>query len=206
MGERLNFLECAEGDYGVLKPMGTDAKVEKYEALRVKSQQSARRLSFLREVIGVVPAISVDVDQCETVIAEDTSVAVDAVGEIPKRYAVHLALFAIEAVDVSGCEKERRTGLNDARDIRNCPNRVLGIEMEHNAPRHRSIEHAIGERAGLNNSSNSKRFGTIVSKVCQHRTRTIQADDSVAAAQQRTGDGYTVATTDIENKRSAWDG
>ena len=36
-GERLNFLECAEGDYGVLKPMGTDAKVEKYEALRVKS-------------------------------------------------------------------------------------------------------------------------------------------------------------------------
>jgi hypothetical protein len=55
--------------------------------------------------------------------------------------------------------------------------------MEHDAPRNRSIEHAIGERAGLNNSSNSKRFGAIVPKVCQHRTRTIQADDSVATAQ-----------------------
>src|SRR5436190_3760017 len=32
-------------------------------------QQSARRLSFLREVIGVIPAINVDIDQCETVIA-----------------------------------------------------------------------------------------------------------------------------------------
>ena len=128
--------------------------------------QSAGWPSFFREVIGVVPAISVDVDQCEAVITEDTSVAVDAVGEIPKRHAVHLALFAIKAVDVSGCEKERRTALNDARDIRNCPNRVLGIEMEHDAPRNRSIEHAIGERAGLNNSSNSKRFGAIVPKVC----------------------------------------
>lgn len=136
-------------------------------------QQSARRLSFLREVIGVIPAISVDVDQGEAVIAEDTSVAVDAVGEIPKRHAVHLALFAIKAVDVPGCEKERRTVFNDARDIRNCPNRVLGIEMEHDAPRNRRIEHAIGERAGLNNSFNSKRFGAIVPKVCQHRTRTI---------------------------------
>ena len=63
------------------------------------------------------------VDQCETVVAEDTSVAVDAVGEIPKRHAVHLSLFAIKAVGVSGCEKERRTALNDARDVRNCPNR-----------------------------------------------------------------------------------
>src|ERR1700737_5213877 len=114
-------------------------------------QQSARRLSFLREVIGVIPAISVDVDQCEAVIAEDTSVAVDAVGEIPKRHAVHLALFAIKAVDVPGCEKERRTVLNDARDIRNCPNRVLGIEMEHDAPRNRSIKHEIKNGPGLNN-------------------------------------------------------
>src|ERR1700730_19130595 len=102
-------------------------------------QQSARRRSFLREVTAVIPAISVDVDQCEAVISEDASVAVDAVGEIPKRHAVHLALFAIKAVDVSGCEKERRTVLNDARDIRNCPNLVLGIEMEHDAPRNRTI-------------------------------------------------------------------
>jgi hypothetical protein len=45
-------------------------------------QQSARRIGFLREVIGIIPTISVYVDQCETVVAEDTSVAVDAVGEI----------------------------------------------------------------------------------------------------------------------------
>lgn len=64
-------------------------------------RQSGRRLSFLRQIIGVVPAISVDVDQCEAVIAENTSVAVDAVREIPKRHAVHLALFAVKAVDVS---------------------------------------------------------------------------------------------------------
>src|ERR1039458_9319718 len=81
-------------------------------------QQSARRLSFLRDVIGVIPAINVDVDQCEAVIAKDTSVAVDAVGEIPKRHAVHLALFAIKAVGVSGCEKERRTALKDRKSTR----------------------------------------------------------------------------------------
>jgi hypothetical protein len=115
----------------------------------------------------------VDVSQCEAVIAEDTSVAVDAVGEIPKCHAVHLALFATEAVNISGREKERRTGLNDARDIRNRPNRVIGIEMEHDAPRNRSIEHAIGKRAGLNNSFNNKRFGAVAPKVFQHRTRTI---------------------------------
>lgn len=136
-------------------------------------QPSTPGLSFLREVIGVVPGISVDVGQCEAVIAEDTSVAVDAVGEIPKRHAVHLALFAIKAFDVSGCEKERRTALNDARDIRNCPNRVLGIEMEHDAPRNHSIEHAIGERTGLNHSSNSKRFGAIAPEVCKHRTGAV---------------------------------
>src|SRR6476646_3541314 len=92
-------------------------------------------------------------------IVEDASVILDAVREIPKGHAVHIALFAIKAVGVSGCEKERRTALKDARDILNCPNRVLGIEMEHDAPCDRSIEHAIGERAGLNNASNCKREG-----------------------------------------------
>jgi len=62
-------------------------------------QQSARRLSFFREVIRVISAINVDVDQGEAVIAEYASVAVDAVGEIPKRHAVHLALFAVKTVD-----------------------------------------------------------------------------------------------------------
>jgi hypothetical protein len=128
---------------------------------------------FLREVIRVIPAISVDIDQCEAMIAEDTSVAVDAVGKIPKRHAVHLALFAIQAVDVSGCEKERRIVLNDAGDIRNCPNRFIRIEVEDHTPRDRSIEPAIRERAGLNNSSYGKRFRAITPKPCQHRTRTI---------------------------------
>jgi hypothetical protein len=64
-------------------------------------QQSARRLTFSREVIDVIPAISVDVEQREGVIAEDASVVIDAVGEIPKHPAVHLALFAIKAVDIS---------------------------------------------------------------------------------------------------------
>jgi hypothetical protein len=40
------------------------------------------------------------------VVAEDTSIDVDAVGEIPKRHAVQLAFFAIKAVDGSGCESE----------------------------------------------------------------------------------------------------
>ena len=151
--------------------------------LSIDDDRSDRRLSSLRDVIGVISAVSVDVNQCEAVFAEDTSVAVNAVGEIPKRHAVHLALFAIKVVDVSGCEQERRTGFKDARDIRNRPNRVLGIEMKHDTPRNRSIEHAIAERAGLNNSSNSKRLGAIVSKVSQHRARTIQADDPVAPAE-----------------------
>jgi hypothetical protein len=120
---------------------------------------------LLRQLIGVLPAISVDVDQCEAVIGEDTPVAVDAVGEVPKRHAVHLALFAIKAVDVPRCEEKRRFDLNDARDIRNRPKRVLGIEMEHDAPRNRSIEHAIGERAGLNNPLDCERFGAIVPEV-----------------------------------------
>jgi hypothetical protein len=132
-------------------------------------QQSTRRLGFLCEVIGVIPVVSMDVNQCEIVIAEDTPVVVDAVGKIPKWHAVHHALFAIKAVDVSGCEKERRTGLNDARDIRNRPNRVIGIEMEHDAPRNHSIEPAIGKRAGLNNSFNSKSFRAVAPKVFQHR-------------------------------------
>ena len=139
--------------------------------------------AFLREVISVIPAIRVDVDQCKAVIAEDTPIALDAVGKISKRHAVHRALFAIKVVNVSGGEEERRTALNDARDIRNCPTRVPGSEMEHDAPRNRGIEYAIDERAGLNSSSNSKGFGAIMAEVCQHRTRTIQADDAVASAQ-----------------------
>jgi hypothetical protein len=55
--------------------------------------------------------------------------------------------------------------------------------MEQDAPRNRSIERAIGEGAGLNMSSDRKRLGTIVRKLCQHRGRTIQADDSMAMAQ-----------------------
>lgn len=55
---------------------------------------------------GVIPSFSLAVNHCEAVVAEDTSIAVDAVGEIPKRQGVHLALFSIKAVDGSGCESE----------------------------------------------------------------------------------------------------
>src|SRR5690242_11346711 len=69
---------------------------------RRAGRERARRVggdsAFLREVIGVIPAISVDINQCEVVIAEDLSVAFDAVGEIPKRYTVHFALFGIKAI------------------------------------------------------------------------------------------------------------
>src|SRR3954471_4083602 len=135
--------------------------------------RSTRRLAFLRQVVSVIPAVSMDINQCEPVIAEDTSVAVGAVGEIPKRDAVHLILFGIEGIEVSGCEQERRTALKDARNTCNCPNRVFGIQMEQDAPRNRSIEGPIGERARLNNSSNRKRFGAVLLKICKHRTRTI---------------------------------
>lgn len=52
-----------------------------------------------------------DVKQCEAVIAENASVVLNAVGEIPKSYAVHLALFGIEPVLVSRCEEKRRITL-----------------------------------------------------------------------------------------------
>jgi len=97
------------------------------------------------------------VNQRQVVIAEDASVAVDAVGEVSKRHIVHLALFRFKVVSVSRCEEEGRTTLKDARDILNCSNRVLGTEMEDDAPCDRSIENSIGEWAGLNNASNSKR-------------------------------------------------
>ena len=136
-------------------------------------QQSTQLVRFLREVIGVIPAVSVYVNQRQVVIAEDTSVAVDAVGEVSKRHIIHLALFRLKGISVSRCEEERRTTLKDARDILNCPNRVLGSQMEHGAPRDRSIERSIGEWAGLNNASNSKRDRAVLLKACKHRTRTI---------------------------------
>jgi hypothetical protein len=55
-----------------------------------------------------------DVDQSEAMIAEDTPVVLNAVGEKPKLHAVHLALFSIEAVLVSGCEEKRCTALKGA--------------------------------------------------------------------------------------------
>src|SRR5579864_4931451 len=130
-------------------------------------------ISFLSEVISVISTVSVDVNQCEAVIAENTSVALGTVREVPKRHFIHLALFGIKGVLVPGCEKERCIALKDARDIGNRPNRILRIQMEHDAPCNRRIEQSIGERAGLNNSSNGKRFGAVLLKVCKHRTRTI---------------------------------
>ena len=67
----------------------------------------------------------------------------------------------------------RRTAFKGARDICNCPHRILRIQMEHDAPCNRSIEQSFGEGAGLNNSSNGKRLGAVLLKVCKHRTRTV---------------------------------
>ena len=42
-------------------------------------QQSTRRIGFLREVIGVIPAVGVDVSQCEAVVAKHAPIRIDAV-------------------------------------------------------------------------------------------------------------------------------
>ena len=42
-------------------------------------QQSTRRNGFLREVIGVIPAVGVDVSQCESVVAKHAPIRIDAV-------------------------------------------------------------------------------------------------------------------------------
>ncbi len=55
-------------------------------------------LSFVREIVRVIRAISVDIDQSKAVIAEDTPVAVDAVGKVSERHAIHSAVFTIEIV------------------------------------------------------------------------------------------------------------
>ncbi len=145
-------------------------KISRYnDYWRNKTRVRGKSSVFLREVIGVIPTISVDVNQCEAVVAEDTSVILDAVGKIAESYSVHLALFAIKPIAVSRCEKERRAALDGTRDTRDCRNRILGTEMEHDAPSNRSIENTIGKRTVLNHSSNRPRFGAIVSKVCQHR-------------------------------------
>jgi hypothetical protein len=71
----------------------------------------------------------------------------------------------MKAILVSRCEEERRTALKGPRNVCNRPNGILGIQMEHNAPGNGSIEHTIGERAGLNNSSDSKRFRAVPLKL-----------------------------------------
>ena len=42
-------------------------------------QQSTRQIGFFREVIGVIPAVGVDVSQCEAVIAKHAAIRIDAV-------------------------------------------------------------------------------------------------------------------------------
>jgi hypothetical protein len=70
--------------------------------------------AFLRQIVKVIARIRMDVSKCEAVISEDASVIVDAEGKIAEHHAIHRVLFAVEAVYVSGREKERRTGLEDA--------------------------------------------------------------------------------------------
>jgi hypothetical protein len=95
---------------------------------------------------------------------------VGTVGEISKGHPVHRSFFGVKAVLVSGREEERRTALQDAGDICNRPNRILGIQMEHDTPCNRSIEQSIGERARLNDSFDSKSFGAVLLITYKHRT------------------------------------
>src|SRR5512146_823510 len=84
-----------------------------------------RRSAFSCQVVGVLAAVCMDVNQCERVVRENAPVIVDTVGIISEDHAVHRVFLAVEAVHVSGREKERRTGLEDARDARNGSNPVL---------------------------------------------------------------------------------
>jgi hypothetical protein len=112
--------------------------------------------------------------------------------------------FTLEAVLVSGREKEGCTGLEDTRDARKCLNLIFGIEMEHDAPSDRSIEGAIDEWAGLHDCLNGRHFRIVESKMTEHRARTVKRDNSVSAAQQCFGEWNAISAPNIENTRSAW--
>jgi len=101
--------------------------------------------SFLRQIVRVIAAVSMDAKQCKAMIAEDRPVIVDAVGKIPEGHAMHGAHFALQTVHFPGGEQERRAALEDTRDTRNCPGLIFVVEMEHDAPCDRSIKNAIGE-------------------------------------------------------------
>jgi hypothetical protein len=57
-------------------------------------QQSSGRFSSSSQVICVISAIRVDVDQLEVMIAQDALVTVAAVRRVRECHAVHLTLFA----------------------------------------------------------------------------------------------------------------
>jgi len=120
-------------------------------------------------------------------------------------YAVHGAYFTVEAVLVSGREKEWCTGLEDTRDVCNCPNLIFGIEMEHYAPSDRCIEDAIDEWAGLHRCLNGRHCWVVESKMPKHRTRTVKRDNAVFLAQQCFGEWNAITAPNIQNKRSAWE-
>jgi hypothetical protein len=107
-------------------------------------QQSSGRFSSFRKVVGVISAVRVDVDQLEAMIVEDAPVAFATVRKVRECHAVHIVLFALEAIDIAGCEQERGTRLHHARDACNRSNRVLWLEMKYDAPGNGSIEDAIG--------------------------------------------------------------
>ena len=91
----------------------TSASVHLLRTLDAQAD-AGEELAFRRQVVGVIAAVNMDVKQCEAVISQDASVIVDAEGKIAEHHAIHRVLFAVEAVYVSGCEKERCTGLEDA--------------------------------------------------------------------------------------------
>ena len=122
---------------------------------------------------------------------------------MPELYAVHGAYFTVEAVLVSGREKEGCSGLEDTRDVCNCPNLIFGIEMEDDALSDRCIEDAIDEWAGLHRCLNRRHCGVVETKMPKHRTRTVKRDNSVFPAQQCFGEWNAITAPNIQNTRSA---
>src|SRR4051794_24433014 len=120
---------------------------------------------------------------------------------MPELYAVHDAYLTVEAVLVAGGEKEPCTGLEDTGDVRNCPNLIFGIEMEHDAPSNRCVEDAIDEWARLHRCLNGRHCGVVESKMPEHRTRTVKRDNAVFLAQECFGEWNAVTAPNIQNKR-----
>jgi hypothetical protein len=103
------------------------------------------------------------VEQRETVLAEKVSVGFDTEREVVKRDAIHRACdTAIHVVHVIGGEQKRRACPQDARHAGHSPRLIVVSQMEDDPPRHRRIEHVVGERAGLDDATDGWRVRQVL--------------------------------------------